>query len=87
MTKNGWNDWIFHSIDCDAQAKALNTLQYTQELFVTKWDHHNLLPTRRHTCNASARPSQIYVRHASRQSKLRLISSPARYEFNDKPPS
>ena len=47
MTKNGWNDWIFHSIDWDAQAKALNTLQYTQELFVTKWAH-NLLPTRRH---------------------------------------
>ena len=47
MTKNGWNDWIFHSIDWDAQAKALNTLQYTQELFVTKWAY-NLLPTRRH---------------------------------------
>jgi len=47
MTKNGWNDWIFHSIDWDVQAKALSTLQYNQELFVTKWAH-NLLPTRRH---------------------------------------
>ena len=47
MLKNGWNDWIFHSIDWNAQAKALNTLEYNQELFVTKWAH-NLLPTRRH---------------------------------------
>ena len=47
MLKNGWNDWIFNSIDWDAQAKALGTLEYTQELFVTKWAH-NLLPTRRH---------------------------------------
>ncbi len=47
MTKNGWNDWIFHSIDWDAQAQALNTLEYNQELFVVKWAH-DLLPTRRH---------------------------------------
>ena len=25
MAKNGWNDWIFQSIDWDAQAKALST--------------------------------------------------------------
>ena len=47
MEKNGWNDWIFQSINWDVQAKALSTLAYTQELFVTKWAH-NLLPTRRH---------------------------------------
>jgi hypothetical protein len=47
MAKNGWNDWIFNSIDWDSQAKALSTLEYTQELFVIKWAH-NLLPTRRH---------------------------------------
>jgi hypothetical protein len=47
IAKNGWNDWIFHSIDWDTQAAALNTLQYSQELFVTKWAH-NILPTRRH---------------------------------------
>jgi hypothetical protein len=47
MLKNGWNDWIFNSIDWDVQAKALNTLEYTQELFVTKLAH-DLLPTRRH---------------------------------------
>jgi hypothetical protein len=47
MSTNGWNDWIFNSIDWDSQAKTLNTLEYTQELFVTKWAH-NLLPTRRH---------------------------------------
>jgi hypothetical protein len=47
MTKNGWNDWIFNSIDWDSQAKALNTLEYNQEIFVIKWAH-NLLPTRRH---------------------------------------
>jgi len=47
MSMNGWNDWIFHSIDWDAQAKALSTLEYTQELVVTKWAH-SLLLTRRH---------------------------------------
>ena len=47
MAKNGWNDRIFQSIDWDAQAKALSTLEYNQELFVTKWAH-NLLLTRRH---------------------------------------
>ena len=36
MEKNGWNDWIFHSINWDAQAKALSTLEYNQELFITK---------------------------------------------------
>ena len=45
MLKNGWNDWIFHLIHWDAQAKALSTLEYTQELFLTKWAHHNLLLT------------------------------------------
>ena len=40
MSNNGWNNWIFHSIDWDAQqAKALSTLEYTRELFVTKWAH------------------------------------------------
>jgi hypothetical protein len=28
MAKNGWNDRIFQSIDWDAQAKALSTLEY-----------------------------------------------------------
>jgi hypothetical protein len=36
MSKNGWNDWIFHSVEWDAQAKALGTLEHTQELFVVK---------------------------------------------------
>jgi hypothetical protein len=30
MSTNGWNDWIFNSIDWDSQAKALNTLEHTQ---------------------------------------------------------
>jgi hypothetical protein len=47
MTTNGWAQWTFRSIDWDAQAKALNTLEYTQELFAIKWAH-NLLPTQRH---------------------------------------
>jgi hypothetical protein len=47
MSTHGWNDWIFNSTDWGAQEKALNTLEHTQELFVTKWAH-NLLLTRRH---------------------------------------
>jgi hypothetical protein len=47
MSTDGWNDWIFHSTDWASQAKALNTLKCTQELFVTKWAQH-LLPPRRH---------------------------------------
>ena len=47
MPKKGWNAWIFDYIDWDTQAKALSTLEYTQELVVTKLAH-NLLLTRRH---------------------------------------
>ena len=47
MSKNGWSDWIFHSIEWDAQAQALGTLEHTQELFIVKWAH-NLLPAQRH---------------------------------------
>jgi hypothetical protein len=47
VSKNGWNDWIFHSVEWDAQAKALGTLEQTQELFVIKWAH-DLLPARHH---------------------------------------
>jgi hypothetical protein len=47
MSKNGWNNGVFRSIDWGSQSTALNTLEYTQELFAIKWAH-NLLPTRRH---------------------------------------
>jgi hypothetical protein len=47
MSKNGKNDWIFHSVEWDAQAKALGALKHTQELFVVKWAH-NLLHARSH---------------------------------------
>ena len=43
MSKHGWDDWIFHSIDWDAQSKALSTLKCTQELLTTKWAHDLLL--------------------------------------------
>ena len=43
MKKSGWNDWIFHSIDWDAKAKALSALERAQELFVTKWARNLLL--------------------------------------------
>ena len=46
MAKNGWNEWIFRSIDWDAQAQSLKVLQRNEGLFVIKWAH-DLLPTRR----------------------------------------
>jgi hypothetical protein len=58
MLKNGWNEWIMGSIDWDAQAKALSTLEYTQELFAIKWAH-NLLPTRHHMQRISQAESDL----------------------------
>ena len=43
MLKNGWKDWIFKSINSDAQVKALSTLENNQELFITKWTHGLIL--------------------------------------------
>jgi hypothetical protein len=47
LQKYGWTDVILKSIAWDTQAKALGTLEYTQEQFAIKWAH-GILPTRRH---------------------------------------
>jgi hypothetical protein len=47
MKKNGWNDWMFNSVEWDSQGKALGMLEHNQETFVIKWAH-NLLATRKH---------------------------------------
>jgi hypothetical protein len=31
-TKNGWNNWIFNSVDWDSQNKALNTLELLDQV-------------------------------------------------------
>jgi hypothetical protein len=70
MERSGWDEQrIFHSVDWDAQAKALSALEHAQELFVTKWAH-NLPPTRRHTQRIGRAESDL-CQESKSKAKLR----------------
>ena len=43
MSKNSWNNWIFHFIHEEVQAKTISTLKYIQKLFISNWVHNLLL--------------------------------------------